>query len=200
MAMSPLAHHLYTMACNNAWANHRLLVACGKLSQSDFVATRSSFFPSIKATLNHNLTVDWFYVDAIERGLRGEPAARDVQRFFTREEPFDTCAALATEQRRVDRRLIDACAGLTDAQLTQPIGVMRRSGVEGEVATRLLSHLFEHQIHHRGQAHAMLAGTPVAPPQLDEFFCANEAHLRAAELAEIGLSEEMIWRNAPRPS
>jgi len=27
----------------------------------------------------------------------------------------------------------------------------------------------------------MLAGTPVAPPQLDEFFCANEAHLRAEE-------------------
>ena len=35
----------------------------------------------------------------------------------------------------------------------------------------------------------MLAGTPVKPPQLDEFFCANEAHLRARELAEIGLSE-----------
>ena len=36
----------------------------------------------------------------------------------------------------------------------------------------------------------MLAGTPVKPPQLDEFFCANEAHLRARELAEIGLSEQ----------
>ena len=33
----------------------------------------------------------------------------------------------------------------------------------------------------------MLAGTTVKPPQLDEFFCANEAHLRAAELAELGL-------------
>jgi len=76
--------------------------------------------------------------------------------------------------------------------------VMRRTGVEGEVATRLLAHLFEHQIHHRGQAHAMLAGTSVPPPQLDEFFCANEAHLRAAELAEIGLSEERIWRDAPK--
>jgi uncharacterized damage-inducible protein DinB len=26
-------------------------------------------------------------------------------------------------------------------------------------------HLFAHQIHHRGQAHAMLAGTPLPPPQ-----------------------------------
>lgn len=200
MALSALAHHFYTLACNNAWANHRLLTACSRLSQAEFVATRTSFFPSIKATLNHNLTVDWFYVDAIERGLRGEAANRDVRRFFEPEEPFDTCAALAAAQRAVDRRLIDACASLTDAQLTRPIGVMRRTGVEGEVATRLLAHLFEHQIHHRGQAHAMLAGTSVPPPQLDEFFCANEAHLRAAELAEIGLSEEKIWRDAPKAS
>ena len=42
----------------------------------------------------------------------------------------------------------------------------------------------------------MLAGTPVKPPQLDEFFCANEAHLRAAELAEIGLSERRSGRLA----
>jgi len=43
----------------------------------------------------------------------------------------------------------------------------------------------------------MLAGTSVKPPQLDEFFCANEAHLRAAELSEIGLSEAAIWNAAP---
>ena len=43
----------------------------------------------------------------------------------------------------------------------------------------------------------MLSGTAVKPPQLDEFFCANEAPLRAAELADLGYSEEMIW-GAPR--
>jgi uncharacterized damage-inducible protein DinB len=195
--MSPLAHHMYTMACNNAWANHRLLTACDKLSQADFVAHRTSFFPSIKATLNHIVTVDWFYVDALERGLRGEPVSRDVEHFFDPEQPFGTCAALAPEQRAVDRRLIDACATLTDATLMLPIPIMRRAGVLTEVATRLLAHLFEHQIHHRGQVHAMLAGTSVDPPQLDEFFCANEAHLRAAELADIGLSEATIWDGAP---
>ena len=65
--------------------------------------------------------------------------------------------------------------------------------MEQESATRLLAHLFQHQIHHRGQVHAMLAGTPVAPPQLDEFFSANEAHLRAKDLAELGYSEAEIW-------
>lgn len=190
---SPLAHHLFTMACNNAWANHRLLTACGKLSQADFAAARTSFFPSIRATLNHNLTVDWYYVDALERAWRGQPPNREVDRFFDPGEPCTTCAELKPAQHAVDRRLIDACSTLTDAALALPVPVMRRAGFEIEPATRLLAHLFQHQIHHRGQAHAMLAGTPVAPPQLDEFFCANEAHLRAAELAEIGLSEAAIW-------
>ena len=196
MNISPLAHHFFTMACNNAWANHRLLAACGRLSQADFVATRTSFFPSLKATLNHNLTVDWYYVDALERAFRGQPVNANPERFYTPEEPFDTCAPLAAEQHAVDQRLIALCAGLTDADLTRPVPVPRRIGVQNEPATRLLAHLFEHQIHHRGQAHAMLAGTAVKPPQLDEFFCANEAHLRAAELAEIGLSEETIWGTA----
>jgi uncharacterized damage-inducible protein DinB len=189
-----LAHHLYTMACNNAWANHRLLRACEQLSQQDFVAPRTGFFPSIKATLNHILTVDGYYVDALERSVRGEPPNAEPWRFFEPEEPFDTVDALSAAQHAVDRRLVALCAALADADLGRIVLVPRRSGVQQEPATRLLAHLFQHQIHHRGQAHAMLAGTPVAPPQLDEFFCANEAHLRTDELAEIGLSEAAIWQ------
>jgi uncharacterized damage-inducible protein DinB len=181
------------MACNNAWSNHRLLGACAKLSQADFVALRTNFFPSIKATLNHILTVDWYYVDALERGLRGGGANMEAERFFEPEEPFDSCTALAAEQHAVDQRLIAACATLDDAKLAVPVPVMRRVGVQTEMATRLLAHLFQHQIHHRGQVHAMLAGTPIKPPQLDEFFCANEAHLRAPDLAELGLSEARVW-------
>jgi uncharacterized damage-inducible protein DinB len=195
---STLTHHFVTMAYHNAWANHRLLTACGKLSQADFEAKRTSFFPSLKATLNHIVTVDWYYIDALERALRHQEPNRDPDRFFEPEEPFETCAALASAQRDADRRLIAACTVLTDDDLDSPVPVMRRAGVQTESATRLLAHLFQHQIHHRGQAHAMLSGTTVKPPQLDEFFCANEAHLRAAELAELGYSEEMIWGPSAR--
>jgi uncharacterized damage-inducible protein DinB len=191
--MHGLVHHFFTMAANNAWANHRLLAACSRLTQEEFVATRASFFPSLKATLNHILTVDWYYVDALERALRGQPANTEAGRFFDPEEPFATCAEISREQHAVDQRLLAVCRALTDAQLEMPVAVSRRTGVEYETATRLLAHLFQHQIHHRGQAHAMLAGTPVKPPQLDEFFCANEAHLRARELRDIGLSEEAVW-------
>ncbi|MEP7327748.1 MAG: DinB family protein [Betaproteobacteria bacterium] len=188
--MSPLAHHLYTMACNNAWANHRLLTACATLSQDDFIAPRTSFFPSLKSTLNHNLMVDRFYVDCLERSLTGQPPDLAPRNW---NEPYVTCADILTAQHAVDRRLCELCQRLTEAQLLQAIEVPRRAGIQRESTTRLLAHLFEHQVHHRGQAHAMLAGTHVPPPQLDEFFCANEAHLRAAELAELGLTEEGIW-------
>ena len=195
--MSSLSHHFATMAYNNAWANHRLLTACGKLSQEEFVAPRTNFFPSLMSTLNHILTVDWYYVDALERAFREEPPNRESRRFFEPEEPCATCAELTSEQRAVDRRLVTACATLEDAQLELRIAVQRTTDIKYEPATRLLAHLFQHQIHHRGQAHAMLAGTSVAPPQLDEFFCANEAHLRATELDELGFSEALIWGLPP---
>lgn len=191
--MSPLAHHLYTMAANNAWANHRLLGACAKLTQDEFVAPRTSFFPSLKATLNHIVTVDWYYVDALERALDGREANPKARGFFTPPEPFATCAEVSEAQHAVDQRLLRACMALTADQLALPVAIVRRHGIEHETVTRLLAHLFEHQIHHRGQAHAMLAGTSVPPPPLDEFFCANEAPLRAQELTEIGLSETSIW-------
>lgn len=182
------------MAYNNEWANHRLLSASLRLSPVAFRAkTRTSFFPSISATLNHNLTVDWLYVDALERAHRGQPENPEPGRFFEPEEPFTDCAALITAQRDVDRRLIDFCRALDEASLAKPVAIKRATGVELESTERILAHVFQHQVHHRGQAHAMLAGTDVAPPQLDEFFCANEAHLRADDLSALGRSEREIW-------
>ncbi len=182
------------MAYNNAWANHRLLGACCRLSHDEFVAPRTGFFPSLRATLNHIVTVDWYYIDALERALRRQQPNLEPDRFFEPEEPFAACAGLSVAQHEADRRLVDACATLNAASLDLSVPVMRRAGLQTESLTRLLAHLFQHQIHHRGQAHAMLAGTSVKPPQLDEFFCANEAHLRAAELAELGYSEDVIWK------
>jgi uncharacterized damage-inducible protein DinB len=174
------------MAYNNGWANHRLLTACMRLSQAEFTAPRSGFFPSIRATLNHILIIDRFYVDAMEGGALG-PAA------WANREPCETVILLREAQGEMDRRLIALVERLGVADLDRIVDVHRGDHIQHERMDRLLLHLLQHQIHHRGQAHAMLAGTMVKPPQLDEFFCANEAHLRAAELAEIGLSESAIW-------
>jgi uncharacterized damage-inducible protein DinB len=188
-----LSHHFLSMAYNNAWANHRLLKACAALSQADFVAPRTSFFPSIKATLNHILTVDWFYIDAFERENARQPANETPMDFFVPEEPFNTAAELHREQTLADRRLIAYCAGLTDDQLQRIVTINRSRTIQRETRARLLGHVFQHQIHHRGQVHAMLAGTPVNPPPLDEFFCTFDTAQRAQDLAEMGLSETAVW-------
>jgi uncharacterized damage-inducible protein DinB len=176
-----------TLAYNNAWANHRLLTACKQLSQADFVAPRVGFFPSLRATLNHILTIDLFYVDAMEGGTLGPVA-------WANPEPCATVEALFAAQAAVDRRLIAVVDNASAIDLTRIVEVHRGARVQRERLDRLLLHLFQHDIHHRGQAHAMLSGTSVAPPQLDEFFSVGEAPLRANEFAELGWTEDRIWR------
>jgi len=176
------------MAYNNAWANHRLLAACAGLTQQEFEAERTGFFPSIKATLNHILIIDWFYVDALEGGWLGPKAWADRT-------PCATVAALQREQSAVDARLLAVCNALTEPDLSGFVRINRETRIQTERRDRLLLHLFQHQVHHRGQAHAMLSGTAVEPPQLDEFFSAAEAPLRAAEFAALGWTEETVWRS-----
>ncbi|MYN02277.1 NUDIX domain-containing protein [Pseudoduganella sp. DS3] len=190
-----LARHLLAEAYNNGWANHRLLRACAQLSQADFGAPRTGFFPSIKATLNHILTVDWFYIDALEREARGAPPHPDYySEFFAQPEPFGHCADLWAAQQASDRRLIAYCRALRDDGLGRVVTIDRGDGeIQRDSRQRLLAHLLQHQIHHRGQVHAMLSSTPVAPPQLDEFFSSGEADLRARDFAELGWSEDDIW-------
>ena len=178
------------MAHNNAWANHRLLNACAQLSPAEFVAPRIGFFPSLRATLNHILVVDRFYVDAMEGGTLG-PAA------WTDPEPCATVAALQTAQTEVDRRLIDLVSRLDQAGLAAMVAVHREDRIQRDRMDRLLLHLFQHQVHHRGQAHNMLSGTAVPPPQLDEFFAEGEAPLRAAEFAALGWTESAVWAERP---
>lgn len=192
-----LSRYLLQQARNNAWAGHRLLRACSALTQAQFDdMTRTSFFPGIGATLNHLVTVQQFYVDALLREQRGAPPHPDYQAFFRPEAPYAGCADVWRAQRASDMELVGYCAALTDDTLDRPVTILREDRVQVETRQRLLAHLFQHQVHHRGQVHAMLAGTTVAPPQLDEFYASGEAHLRARDFAELGWSEEMVWGQA----
>ena len=173
-------------AYNNAWANHRLLTACVDLDQTDFEASRTGFFPSLQQTLNHIYIVDLFYVDALEGGWLGPKAWENPV-------PCSSAIELKRAQASVDKRLIAVCNALTPALLNGSVRVNRNDWVQTERRDRLLMHLFQHQIHHRGQAHAMLSGTSIEPPQLDEFFSAGEAPLRTAEFDNLGWTEQTIW-------
>ena len=174
--MDRLVAHFRAMARNNAWANARLLEACEGLDAAEFAAPRVSFFPSLKATLNHNHGADLFYLNALEcEG--GRPVV-------PREWPdFAEPAALRAAQAALDMRLIAFCDRLEAHDLDRRVVTDRgAAGLFEERLDAVLAHLFQHQIHHRGQAHAMLAGTRVPPPQLDEFFLDFDRHPSVAAM------------------
>jgi uncharacterized damage-inducible protein DinB len=183
-----LVAHFRAMALNNAWSNARLHAACARLTPEELAAPRTSFFPSIRLTLNHVVLVDRYYLDAVEGG-GGPYAAR-----FADPEPYRGMAELSAAQAAEDRRLAALCDGLgSDADLARPVALDRGPrGILPDALGPVLAHLFVHQVHHRGQVHAMLAGTRVPPPQLDEFFLAEDAAVRDRELAAIGLAPPAV--------
>jgi len=190
--MSELAQ-FRLLARANRLANHRLHAACLLLSDDEFKASRTSFFPSLWATLNHILIVDWYYIAA----LYGEP---DMRKAFTSETPFDRMPALAAAQVAADERLIAWCDRADEAALGREIAMDRKTFVQRDQSRYVLLHLLTHQIHHRGQAHAMLAGTRVAPPQLDEFLMPSEHHFRADDRSALGWTEAELFGVSTLPA
>lgn len=176
-----LVGHFVAMAQNNAWANHRLLSACEALTPAEFAAPRQSFFPSLRLTFNHILDVDLYYITALEGGDA-------LARYDAPNSDHADARSMRLAQTTTDKRLIAFCERQTDASLAADCILPRpnRRPPPSKVAS-ILEHLFQHDIHHRGQAHAMLSSTSIKPPQLDEFFLAGEEDLRRDELRALGL-------------
>lgn len=174
------------MARNNAWANHRLYRACAQLDAAELKAERSGFFPSIFLTLSHIYLVDLYYLDALHEEGQWEAL------YAMPDEPFDSFAALRDAQQGCDGRLIAFCQALAPEDFERQVTLFRPGDQRySEAIPDVLLHLFQHQVHHRGQAHAMLSSTPVVPPQLDEFFLRQDTPLRANDFTEMGWPPEV---------
>ena len=159
------------MARNNAFANRRLLAACAALADAEWRAPRTGFFPSLAATASHVHWVDRYYLDAVTGGGRGRAIFADEP--APGEEP--AAADLMDMQSGLDATLVRFCEELPRGALALLVSTDRAGGAVPERVDDLLLHLFQHQTHHRGQVHAMLSGTAVAPPQLDEFHLALDS-------------------------
>lgn len=185
--MVDLAQSLRIQAHANALANLRLHAAMAPLSREELQARRTSFFPSLMATLNHILAVDGYYIAV----LAGDADPEAAWRLYR---PALDLAPLVASQRASDMRLLSWCVAL-DAEGCNRIVAMPRGGgrVQRDRVAHVLAHLFMHQTHHRGQVHAMLAGTSVKPPQLDEFLLPSEAHLREGEMLAFDWHEREVY-------
>ena len=171
----------------NRLANRRLHAAVAGLPAAEFGAPRTGFFPSLAATLNHVLAVDAYYIGA----LGADPAIAAAYQAF---EPAADLGSLTARQAASDERLIAFCDRLDAAGCDAVVEMDRGGGtVQRDRAAHVLQHLFMHQTHHRGQAHAMLSSTTAAPPQLDEFLMPRDAPLRAADMAALGWDERAIY-------
>jgi uncharacterized damage-inducible protein DinB len=175
------------LAQANRLANARLHRACAGLDPSELTAPRAAFFGSIQKTLNHILMVDRFYLNA----LLGHP----LDRVFLDEATFcPDLVTLTAWQAASDDALLAHVESLTPETLVQIVAIDRGARVQHDRRDDVLSHLFQHQTHHRGQVHGLLSATPVKPPQLDEFIVGDDTTARADDMARLGWSEADLMR------
>lgn len=182
-----LLSFLRTQVHANRLANHRLHEAMRTLSRDEYHAPRTGFFPTLAGTLDHILAVDLYYLAA----LHGE---RDMERQFHEAPKGGTVAELARAQAMADERFIGHVGRLAPTALDEVVEMHRGEGrIQRDRRGHVIAHLLNHQVHHRGQAHAMLSDTSVPPPQLDEFLMPSEAHLRSADLKALGWTEASLF-------
>ncbi|MFT5393584.1 MAG: putative damage-inducible protein DinB [Gammaproteobacteria bacterium] len=153
--------HPNRMAAFSAWANQRLHTACGPLSAADLGCDRGAFFRSILGTLNHILLVDMLYRDRLE-GVTSAFAGLD-------EILHHDLAPLSLAQTTMDAYYVGLTQSLDEAALSKPVGfhTLLDEPEYWEVSRAVyFSNLFQHQVHHRGQAHNMLSQAGIDPPSI----------------------------------
>jgi len=165
--------HFDTFARYNAWANGRLYEAAAGLSDAEYRSDRGAFFRSMHGTLNHLLVTDRVWMQRIT-GMGDAPDRLDAIL-------FEELPALRTAREAEDRRIVEHVGGLSEADLAGVIRYRRVTTPEvfEQPLAPALAHLFNHQTHHRGQAHAILTGLGKPGPVLDLL-----AYQRLAERGE----------------
>ena len=154
-------NHYTLMARYNTWMNEKLYELCADLSDEQRKQDRQAFFRSIHGTLDHILWGDKVWMGRFVNEPFNGP--RLGQQLY---EDFD---AMRTERKRVDRWIEDWARQLDPGWLQAPFSFT--SGQDGKTrsspAWALVSHLFNHQTHHRGQVTTLLKQAGVHPGVTD---------------------------------
>ena len=138
-------------AAYNAWCNERLYDAAALVAAADYRADRGAFFKSVHGTLNHILVADRIWMKRFT-GVGEQPASLGAIL-------YDDFAALRAARRSQDVLISRYINALDDETLRGTIRyhtVVNPQTVEQPLAPAL-DHFFNHQTHHRGQAHALLS-------------------------------------------
>ena len=153
-----------TLAHYNAWANRRLYQACEALGETEYLRERPSFFGSLHATLNHILVADRIWMGRLTGHDPGIKALNQIL--------YGDLPGLRVAREAEDAQIIAFVDGLDEPGFNTTLRYKTLSGGEPQATPVrwVLAHMFNHQTHHRGQAHGLLSQTAVAPPPLDLIF------------------------------
>jgi uncharacterized damage-inducible protein DinB len=148
--MQPLEYYV-TMADYNQWMNQRLYALCAEISDETRKADAGAFFKSIHGTLNHLLYGD--------RAWMGRFTQRSFDLPNIGQDLYDNFDELRHARDEMDREICTWARTLSSDWLSQPFTFT--SAVDGQSRTRptwlLVTHLFNHQTHHRGQLTTLLS-------------------------------------------
>jgi uncharacterized damage-inducible protein DinB len=149
------------LAAYNAWVNDRLYDAVAQLPDPDRRADHGAFFGSLHGTLNHLLRGDRIWMHRFT-GEGEEPMTLD-------DILYDDFGELRDARRAEDARIIAYIGGLSEATLKATVHYRTtRNPTEIEqFLGPLLIHFFNHQTHHRGQAHCLLTKLTGRAPSFD---------------------------------
>ena len=153
-----------TMAQYNRWQNDSFYGAASTLSDAERRRDQGAFFRSIHATLNHVLWGDQIWMarfsDSPAPVSPGIPGSVDQ---------FSNWDELVAARHAFDETIHHWATGLDAGWLSQELswysGAMERDVTRP--AAMLVTHMFNHQTHHRGQVHAMLTSLGAKPGDTD---------------------------------
>ena len=163
--------HFEMFSRYNAWANERLYAAAANLTDADYRADRGAFFKSMHGTLNHLLVADRIWM---HRFTGTGPSGDKLNAIL-----YDDLPSLRAARRSEDMRIVGYVEGLSTSDLEGHIRyqtITNPQTIEQRLAPAL-DHFFNHQTHHRGQAHALLTAITGDAPSFDLIIFQREGGL-----------------------
>ncbi|MDP3276730.1 MAG: DinB family protein [Deltaproteobacteria bacterium] len=166
------------LARYNRWMNDKLYASALLLTDEERKRDRGAFFGSIHNVLNHILLADRIWLGRIagyvpEPGFVAEGIKSHSQLLA---ESFDE---LTQERRKTDDAIDRWVESLSAESLAGTVRILRKGESHEYPLWWVVTHLFNHQTHHRGQATTLLFQAGHDPGVTDLFVMLNDERLRA---------------------